>query len=442
MTKYQPQNIKIADFDYTLPDERIAKHPLTIRDACKLLVSNPDGSVGDFSFRQLPELLGTEGMVVFNNTRVIHARIPFRRPTGAAIEIFLLEPLQPEDYVLVFQSHSQCDWSCMVGNLKKWKEESLSRQITLPDGTSVTLTAKLGEPTGGNARRISFTWDNPEVTFASVVEAAGRIPIPPYLKRESELSDEDDYQTVYSKFKGSVAAPTAGLHFTAELLNEMKRNGLDLREVTLHVGAGTFQPVKCPEIGEHPMHTEVFSVQADFLRALARIVEADITGVFNETPIVTAVGTTSVRTLESLPYIGRNILQAKKVDKTPGPEDLHLSQWECYQNSVKRSDVPEYLRALAEFAEENGGTVQASTAIMIAPGFSWNIVNRMVTNFHQPASTLLLLISAFMQPQRRPDDGGDTLQWRVAYNHALNSDYRFLSYGDACLLYPRLCRKD
>lgn len=434
MTTVSPQNIKIADFDYPLPDERIARHPLQQRDQCKLLVSLPDGSLQDRSFAELPSLMTGPGMTIFNNTRVIHARLPFRRATGAAIEIFLLEPLAPEDYVLVFQTRSECEWSCMVGNLKKWKEEFLERELTLPDGTHTIVRAWLGEPSGGNSRRIRFTWDNPDLTFASIVEAAGRIPIPPYLKRDTEQCDETDYQTVYSKIKGSVAAPTAGLHFTPEVLEALQAEGQELREVTLHVGAGTFQPVKSDLIGEHPMHTETFSVEARFLRELADRVEARGS---DKAATITAVGTTSVRTLETLPYLGRNIARAIARGEEPDTAALHMGQWDGYTDPVDAADTPRWLRALADFADKAGGNIQASTAIMIAPGFRWNIVERMVTNFHQPSSTLLLLVSSFMEPGRRPDDGGDKLQWRVAYDHALEAGYRFLSYGDACLLYPR-----
>ncbi len=431
MSTFSPQNIKIADFEYPLPDERIARHPLAERDKCRLLVVNPDGSLEDKIFSDLPDLLLTTqrpGMMVFNNTKVIHARIPFRRPTGAAIEVFLLEPLQPEDYVLVFQTRNACEWSCMVGNLKKWKDEFLERELTTPEGLKTRLRAYLGGEWGGNARRVRFEWDNPEVTFASVVECAGNIPIPPYLKRESEKSDETDYQTVYSKVKGSVAAPTAGLHFTPDILQELGNRGLELAEVTLHVGAGTFQPVKSAEIGGHPMHTEAFSVDADFLRKLALQVEEQNRG---EREFLTAVGTTSVRTLETLPYLGRIVSRNPEIEE----RDLHLSQWTAYEEPISPEETPAYLQALADYAERRGGHIQASTAIMIAPGFQWNVVGRMVTNFHQPGSTLLLLVSSFMEPDRRPEEGGEEPRWRRVYSHALEGDYRFLSYGDACLLH-------
>lgn len=425
MKNSSPKNIRIADFDYPLPDARIARYPLAQRDACKLLVSESDGEIKDSVFHDLPELIAGEGLLVVNNTRVIHARIPFRKPTGAEIEVFLLEPLEPEDYVLAFQTRNRCEWSCMVGNLKKWKEDFLEREVCLAGGTVVVLRVRLGEPCKGNARRIKFEWDNSSATFADIVEAAGAVPIPPYLKRESEKSDETDYQTIYGKIKGSVAAPTAGLHFTPELLGRVAAAGQSIEEVTLHVGAGTFQPVKSEEIGGHPMHTEVFSISSDTLLALASALERGV--------VVTAVGTTSVRTLESLPHIALKAEAMAKGEIAERP--LHLGQWEAYETVIDKKRLPELLRNLAKYLSDKGEKcLEASTSIMIAPGFIWSVVGRMVTNFHQPSSTLLLLVSSFLEPMRRPDDGRGEFQWRKIYRHALEGDYRFLSYGDACLL--------
>ena len=413
------KDIKISDFDYPLLDDKIARHPLAQRDSCKLLVSTARGDAHDLRFDALPSLLPDHALMVCNDTRVINARIKFTKATGSQIEVFLLEPIQPDDYILTFQARTHCVWSCMVGNLKRWKSGPLSKQLTIGDRT-VTLTAMRGEPTGGNAHSVEFSWDDPSVTFASIVDAAGYIPIPPYLKRDSEAVDADDYQTVYAKIKGSVAAPTAGLHFTPELFETIRSRGVEVMPVTLHVGAGTFQPVKSEEIGGHPMHTEVFSVDKTLVDALASALESG-------RPVV-AVGTTSVRTLESLPYIGLHLFESSA--------DLSVSQWEAYDSARKRNYSKEEtiaaLRAISNHLETTGEkTLTASTSIMIAPGFRWRIVDMMITNFHQPQSTLLLLVASFLGDA--PDMPADSLRWRSLYNHALESGYRFLSYGDACL---------
>lgn len=408
------KNIRIADFDYLLPDEKIPRHPLRERDSCKLLVSRPDGSIEHHRFSELPELLPNDSVLVCNDTRVINARIHFEKLTGSRIEIFLLEPISPADYVLMFQSVGSCRWGCLVGNLKRWKEGPLRKELKIGDKT-VTLTAHKVKPLEGNGWEILFEWDYPEVTFATVVDAAGYIPIPPYLKRESEATDSEDYQTVYARVQGSVAAPTAGLHFTPELFDRLMSAGVEIVPLTLHVGAGTFQPVKSDTIGGHPMHTEVFSVDRS---SLEKLIEAKKLG----RPI-TAVGTTSVRTLESLPYLGADILAGK--------EDLHVDQWQPYQEGQRMSaDGVAELKAILDYMEGKGiDTLTASTSIMIAPGFQWRIVDVMVTNFHQPQSTLLLLVSSFLD--RKGESSGE--QWRNIYKEAFENDYRFLSYGDACL---------
>lgn len=411
MTLQEIKNIRIEDFDYPLPDERIARHPLAVRDACRLLVSDR-GAISHHVFSQLPSLIPAGTLLVMNNTRVINARMEFFRASGARIEIFLLEPLDPRDYAVAFQTRGRCSWQCMVGNLKKWKEQSLEKALTI-GGKEITLRAYRHDALPGNSHCVEFQWSDPDVTFASIVDAAGAIPIPPYLKRESEESDSTDYQTVYSRIQGSVAAPTAGLHFTPELLQQLRDNGTETREVTLHVGAGTFQPVKSDEIGEHPMHTEVFEVEFDLVRTLREAVETGRN--------VMAVGTTTVRTLESLPILGIRLMR--------GDESLKISQWEAYDDDDAAVDTAEALRALEKYMEENGEThLTASTAIMIAPGFKWRIVKGMVTNFHQPQSTLLLLVSSLL-------DGGNLADplWKKIYTEALQGDYRFLSYGDACL---------
>lgn len=412
------RDIKIADFDYPLPDDRIPRHPLAERDTCKLLVSRPDGSVEHHTFSELPELLPEKTLMVCNDTRVINARIRFEKSTGSKIEVFLLEPIFPEDYVLMFQAVGSCRWGCLVGNLKRWKDGPLVKMLDI-DGRKVELRASRIRPLDGNGQEILFEWDDPEVTFASVVDAAGYIPIPPYLKRDSEESDSDDYQTVYARVKGSVAAPTAGLHFTPRLFERLRNAGVDIAPLTLHVGAGTFQPVKSETIGEHPMHTEVFSVDRD---SLIQIEDAKKHG-----RKITAVGTTSVRTLESLPYIGAQL--------RAGDMSLHVGQWMPYTEDDREAprDVVADLNHIIRYMDEKGvDSLTASTSIMIAPGFHWRIVDVMVTNFHQPQSTLLLLVSSFLD--RNPAES--KLQWRNIYEEALDHAYRFLSYGDACLLFP------
>lgn len=413
------KDIKIADFDYPLPDERIPRHPLAERDTCKLLVSRCNGSVEHHTFSELPELLPEKTLMVCNETRVINARIRFEKLTGSKIEVFLLEPIFPEDYVLMFQAVGSCRWGCLVGNLKRWKEGPLVKMLDI-DGRKVELRATRIRPLEGNGQEILFEWDDPEVTFASVVDAAGYIPIPPYLKRDSEACDSDDYQTVYARVKGSVAAPTAGLHFTPQLFERLRASGVGIAPLTLHVGAGTFQPVKSETIGEHPMHTEVFSVDRD---SIDKLINAK-----REGGKITAVGTTSVRTLESLPYIGAQV--------RAGDFSLHVGQWSPYGDSVVQpsEDVVEELKHILEYMDEKGlETLTASTSIMIAPGFRWRMVDVMVTNFHQPQSTLLLLVSSFLDR----DSERKMLQWRHIYNEALKEAYRFLSYGDACLLFPK-----
>lgn len=411
MTLEEIRNIKIEDFDYPLPDERIAKHPLADRDACKLLVY--DGKeVGHRVFSDLPSLLPQHCMLVMNNTRVINARMEFFRLSGARIEIFLLEPLEPRDYALAFQTKGRCSWQCLVGNLKKWKDECLEKRLTV-DGRELTLRAFRKQALEGNAHEVEFVWDDPQITFASVVEAAGNIPIPPYLKRGSELSDVTDYQTVYSRIQGSVAAPTAGLHFTPTLLQQIRESGVDTREVTLHVGAGTFQPVKSEEIGAHPMHTEVFEVEKSLVSELRKAIDSGRK--------VLAVGTTTVRTLESLALLGLHLLH--------GDMSMKVGQWEAYSDDFAGKETSVALKALEEYMEsESLERLTASTAIMIAPGFRWRIVSGLVTNFHQPQSTLLLLVSSLLDGENLSDP-----TWRRIYGEALDNGYRFLSYGDACL---------
>ena len=404
-----PRNIDIKEYNYPLPDDKIAKHPLSQRDACKLLVRNPDGAVSDHRFSELPELLPADSLLIYNNTRVINARLRFRKPSGALIEIFCLEPASPEDYALNFASTEGCSWHCLVGNSKRWKDGSLDGAVTLSDGRTLKLSATRTERSDAGST-IAFSWNDSSVTFSEIISAAGEIPIPPYLNRNTEDSDTDDYQTVYSRVEGSVAAPTAGLHFTDNVLSDIDRKGIGRREVTLHVGAGTFQPVKADQIGEHAMHSEFIVVSLKLIDELAGIAG-------RKDKKIIAVGTTSVRTLESLYHIGCMVAS--------GNWNGELPQWYPYDNSHPRLTTAEALKSLADYLRANGQQeLVASTRIIIAPGYDYRIVDGMVTNFHQPQSTLLLLVSAFIGPQ-----------WHVLYNHALNSDYRFLSYGDACLFF-------
>lgn len=401
------KHIKISDFNYPLPDERIAKFPLSERDHSKLLVYR-HGAVSEDIFTSLPNYLEKGEMMVFNNTKVIQARLHFQKETGALIEVFCLEPAAPNDYALNFQQTERCSWLCMIGNLKKWKEGTLRRTVEVK-GREVVFTATRKEACG-TSHWIDFNWNDAELTFADLLEAVGELPIPPYLNRKSEESDKRTYQTVYSKIKGSVAAPTAGLHFTERVLKALDEKGIDREELTLHVGAGTFKPVKSTEIEGHEMHTEYVSVKrSTFVKLLAHQCKT------------IAVGTTSVRTLESLYYL------AEIVRKNPNAEqnDLHVSQWTPYEGNHEMT-TEEAIRTLLDYMDRHGlETLHASTQIIIAPGYEYRIVKKMVTNFHQPQSTLLLLVSAFVH--------GD---WKTIYDYALAHDFRFLSYGDSSLLIP------
>ena len=399
--------LRIDDYDYPLPDERIAKHPLAQREQCKLLY-NKGGHIEDRLFWELPALLPERSMLIYNNTRVINARLRFRKETGSTIEIFCLEPILPRDYEQIFQTTGHCVWQCLVGNSKRWKQGALSQTIVI-EGREVRLSATRGEQRG-NAWEIHFEWDGGgNCTFADVLDAIGEIPIPPYLNRDTEESDSSDYQTIYSHIDGSVAAPTAGLHFTDEVLAECDRRGVTRRELTLHVGAGTFQPVKSEHIGDHPMHYEFISVPRDVIIDLV-----DAPG-----PVI-AVGTTSVRTLESLYYIGQILEDHPDADE----QALTVTQWMPYTTPCQIS-TRQALQNIVDYLERHqSDTYMGSTQLMIAPGFNYRIVDGMITNFHQPQSTLLLLVAAFVGQDR----------WRAMYDHALEHDYRFLSYGDAQFL--------
>ena len=404
-----PKHIHIKDYQYPLPDERIAKFPIAQRDHSKLLVYR-HGEVSEDVFYHLPDYLPKDSLMVFNNTKVIQARMHFRKSTGALIEVFLLEPADPSDYELMFQTSSHCAWYCLVGNLKKWKEGTLEREITIHQ-KSITVKATRG-PVHGTSHRIDFEWSG-DVSFAEVIDVMGELPIPPYLNRETQESDKTTYQTVYSKIKGSVAAPTAGLHFTEQVLQAIDAAGIEREELTLHVGAGTFKPVKSEEIEGHEMHTEFISVRRSTIQKL-----------INHDASAIAVGTTSVRTLESLYYMGLKVMQDPELSE----EQLHVKQWEPYEDEGAESQYSamESLQALADWMDARGIEVlHSSTQIIIAPGYDYHIVKMLVTNFHQPQSTLLLLVSAFVK--------GD---WRKIYDYALTHDFRFLSYGDSSLLIP------
>lgn len=400
------KTIRIEDYDYPLPDERIAKYPLAERDSSKLLVYR-HGEVSEDRFTSLPTYLPKGALMVFNNTRVIQARLHFRKETGALIEVFCLEPLAPREYASMFVAVDSCSWICMVGNLKKWKEGALERTIHV-NGTTCTLTATRVATHGAN-HEVRFDWDG-GFTFAEVLDAVGELPIPPYLNRETQESDLRTYQTVYSKIKGSVAAPTAGLHFTERVLADLDAHGIEREELTLHVGAGTFKPVKSEQIAGHEMHSEYIVVRRE---TIDKLIAHDGKAI--------AVGTTSVRTLESLYYIGLLILQHPEASE----EDLHVPQWMPYETDSTVSTV-EALTAVRDWLDRNELTaLHTTTQIIIAPGYDYHIVQMMVTNFHQPKSTLLLLVSAFVR--------GD---WHCIYDFALSHDFRFLSYGDSSLLMP------
>ena len=440
------KEIQIKDYNYPLPDERIAKFPLPERDSSKLLVYK-SGEVTDDVFRSLPNYLPKGALMVFNNTKVIRARLHFRKnktsvnvqcsmfnvqssPQGALIEIFLLEPAFPVEYQENFIATSACSWYCLVGNSKKWKEGLLFGQFQI-GGTSYTISAERVAP-HGTSFEICFRWEG-NFAFSEVLESLGELPIPPYLNRKTEESDLRTYQTVYSKIKGSVAAPTAGLHFTERVLADLDAHGIEREELTLHVGAGTFKPVKSEEIGDHEMHTEHIAVR---LQTIEKLIQHEGKAI--------AVGTTSVRTLESLYYMGIKAQQLMDAGKDTGDaEELHVDQWMPYEiQSSTPSKSPRGETDLSPLPREGMevgsltslraymlkhklDVLHSSTQIIIAPGYQFHIVQMMVTNFHQPQSTLLLLVSAFVH--------GD---WRKIYDYALANQFRFLSYGDSSLLIP------
>lgn len=433
----RPQDIRMDEYVYPLPSQKIAQHPLAERESCKLLVANTQGVVDDMFFSDIVNLIPNDSLLVYNDTRVINARLRMTKATGGIIEIFCLEPVAPADYESMFSSTHPVVWRCLVGNSKKWKARPLQGKISI-HGRDVMFTAKRLSQEGADSM-IEFSWtvvtdgevntgsvhphevnhdaDSTDAdanktnscqvafTFADIIKVAGQIPIPPYLNRASQKSDEDDYQTVYARAEGSVAAPTAGLHFTPVLLETLKNKGVTQLGVTLHVGAGTFQPVKSQSIGGHEMHSEFIVVTRNVIETL-KDKHADLV----------AVGTTSVRTLESLYQIGCLLSQ--------GQFDGTVPQWYAYGDNHPKLTLSQSMSNILEYLESRGENVlTAHTNIIIVPGYEFKVVNRIITNFHQPGSTLLLLVSAFI---------GDA--WRDVYSHALAGNYRFLSYGDACLL--------
>ena len=404
------KHIRIKDYNYDLPDERIAKFPLPERDKSKLLVYN-HGEVSQDVFSNITRYLPQGALMVFNNTKVIQARLHFRKETGSLIEIFLLEPALPTDYEQMFQTTGVCSWYCLVGNLKKWKSGPLITTVEIPSQPSVQLAAER-DMSCETALKIDFKWTGDDkLSFAELIDKVGELPIPPYLNRNTQESDKTTYQTVYSKIKGSVAAPTAGLHFTQKVLADIDQHGIDREELTLHVGAGTFKPVKSEEIEGHAMHTEYVCIRRS---TLEKLLQHNCEAV--------AVGTTSVRTLESLYYMGCKV----KANPNVSLDQLHVNQWEPYASTTTTITPTEAIGELIAYMDRNNlPSLHSSTQIIIAPGYQYKIVKRLITNFHQPQSTLLLLVSAFV--------GSD---WKSIYRYALDNDFRFLSYGDSSILIP------
>ena len=420
--------IYIAEYNYPLPEERIAKYPIAERDHSKLLVYKPSAVSGQPSeisedlFFHVGDHIAPDSLLIYNNTRVIQARLEFHKPTGARIEIFCLEPLSPRDYQLSLGSTSGCTWKCMIGNAKKWKDNDFV-ELKIEDRRLKICLRAYKEQVLGNTFAVRFEWDDKNVSFAEILDAVGELPIPPYLNRKTEESDKTTYQTVYSHIKGSVADPTAVLHFTQKVLDDLRQRGIETDEVTLHVGAGTFLPVKTADANEHTMHTEIIAVP-----------KSTIQHIINKLGKIVAVGTTSMRTLESLYFIGKQLADKKMENGKWKMDNLHVGQFEPYEEvqSDKVQSTKDALQAIVDYLEATGQDIlHAETQIMIKPGYTFRVVNQLITNFHQPQSTLLLLVSAFV--------GED---WRKIYDYALSHDFRFLSYGDSSILNRRLKIED
>ncbi|HNQ67387.1 MAG TPA: S-adenosylmethionine:tRNA ribosyltransferase-isomerase [Bacteroidales bacterium] len=400
-------HININDFDYSLPEERIAKYPLDKRDTSKLLIMK-NNSISSEIFKNINNYLPSNSLIVFNNSKVIKARLHFNKDTGSLIEIFCLEPVEPINYNQSLSSNKSCCWKCLIGNNKKWKSGELEKKINIKNSEIVLSAIRLKSI--GNAFEVQFSWDNPEIVFSEILKEFGEIPIPPYLNRKSEEIDKTRYQTVYSAKEGSVAAPTAGFHFTDEVFSELNQKNITSDYITLHVGAGTFQPVKADNISEHQMHTEHFIISKNNIENLIQY--------YGNT---TVVGTTTVRSLESLFVVACKVFLKKNIIDN----HFFIAQWESYYDEIQelRKDAVKLLNNLLEWMKTNKfEQLNCTTQIMIIPGYNFFFTNRLITNFHQPKSTLLLLLSAFVGNK-----------WKEAYDYALKNDFRFLSYGDSCL---------
>lgn len=404
-----PKDLRIADYTYHLPDERIAAYPVEPRDISKLLVYK-NAKIQEAVYKNLADYLPENSSLVFNDTKVIKSRILFRRATGAKIELFCLEPYEEfADYAKFFQQKHAAVWKCFVGNANKWKENFLLKEIDI-NGDKIQLKAELLERIPG-AFAVRLSWEE-DYTLAEVIEAAGKTPLPPYIKREAEEKDEDTYQTIYSEHEGSVAAPTAGLHFTEDIMHSLEEKNIQKLFATLHVGAGTFKPVSSETMVEHIMHAEYMHIEKDFVLNLSKALDQHIF----------SVGTTATRTLESLYWMGNKILN----QDINSIEELVVGQWESYENQTEHKPK-ESLEALANWMQSKKiEELQVPTEIIIAPGYTYKIISGIITNFHQPQSTLLLLVAALI--------GED---WKEIYDYALKHDFRFLSYGDGCLLFPK-----
>ncbi|MCA8831300.1 S-adenosylmethionine:tRNA ribosyltransferase-isomerase [Hymenobacter pini] len=404
-----PRQLSIHDFTYQLPPERIAPEPLAERDQSKLLLFQ-EGTIQDRQFQELPALLPTASLLVFNDTKVVRARLFARRPTGGVVELFCLEPVAPHTAIEpAMQQTGSCVWKCLVGNGRRWKEGAVTLEFEA-EGQPAVLSAERVEQREGYAL-IRFSWEPAHLPFAEVLRGAGHLPLPPYLNRADTAVDAVRYQTVYAAHEGAVAAPTAGLHFSDKVLAELATRHISSAHVTLHVGAGTFQPVKAEQMEDHAMHGEPISVSAETLRQLLQQMPE---------PII-PVGTTSLRTLESLYWLGARLVQEPTAEPT-----WHVSQWQPYEPQTEVAAAAAFQALLDYLAQSGSDVLHATTQLLIAPGYRFRVISGLITNFHQPESTLLLLVAALIGPQ-----------WRTVYEHALAHNYRFLSYGDSSLLLPQ-----